>query len=259
MRTLVESLERHASAIPDRGYTFLDGDYRAETLAFAALRNAAARIGAALQSLGATGERVLIACPHDLSYVKAVCGSFYAGATTVPAFPPRRRRHLSRILSIITDCAPTVAITSAADLTWIGSNAPDLLTVCRWIAIEELERESEAAWAPQIARPDDVAVLQYTSGSTSQPKGVMVTHANIFANCEMLDVYAMADDVIVGWLPFFHDMGLVGGILKPIDTGIETVFFAPAQFLSTPLFWLKALSDYRATVSGGPNLLTHRS
>lgn len=253
MQSIVASLEREFLKSSERGYTFLDGDQPPERLTFPSLHLAACSVAADLQAMGAAGQRILIACPHDLGYVKAVCGTLYANAIAVPAFPPNRKRHVGRVRSIISDCTPTIAISSAADIAWIEANASELLELCTWLPIEELEGAPGDGWIRPDPKADDVAILQYTSGSTSEPKGVMVTHGNIDHNCRMLDAYATSDDIVVGWLPFFHDMGLVGGILKMIHSGVETVFMPPARFLQQPFRWLKAISDYRGTVSGSPN------
>ena len=256
-RTLVQSLQRRAAQTPDQValrflaesaddtvvLTYRDLDLRARTIA------------AALQASAGPGERAVLLFPSGPDYVAAFFGCLYAGVIAVPAYPPEstRRHHQERLLSIIADAEPTLLLTSSGLRDALGQiqAAPPLLCV------DELHSELAADWvAPQL-QDDDIAFLQYTSGSTALPKGVQVSHGNLVAN-ELLirrgfGIDLNPDDVIVSWLPLYHDMGLIGGLLQPIFSGVPCVLMSPAYFLGRPLRWLEAISQYRGTISGGPD------
>ncbi len=220
-------------------------------------------MAAQLQALGVTGERALLLYPSGLDFVVGFFGCLYAGVTAVPAYPPRRHKLQQRLRSIVADCRPAVclatsAVTERADV--LSSQSEDLDTV-QWLATVTLVADAEAldtlagAWdAPDINR-QTLAFLQYTSGSTGSPKGVMVSHGNLLCNEELIRCAFGQDQqsVIVGWLPLYHDMGLIGSVLQPLYVGARCVLISPMAFLQKPLRWLAAIDRYRATTSGGPN------
>ncbi|WNG57427.1 amino acid adenylation domain-containing protein [Archangium gephyra] len=260
--TLVDILRTRATQTPDRtAYTFLmDGESEAVSLTYAELDRRARAIAANLQVAGAAGERALLLFPPGLEYVAAFWGCLYAGAMAVPAYPPdpmRLGRTLPRLQAIIADSRTRVALTTRAILDFsemVFAEAPELRAL-NWVATDEVSASGEDAWrAPGLDR-STLAFLQYTSGSTSTPKGVMLTHGNLLENERMIQSAFEHDErsIVVGWLPLYHDMGLIGNMLQPLYLGVPCVLMSPMDFLQKPLRWLQAISTYRATTSGGPN------
>jgi len=254
--TLVEVLRRRALAGPDRrAYTFLlDGESREVHLTYGELDRQARTIAARLQDLDAAGERVLLLYPPGLQYAAAFFGCLYAGAAAVPVYPPRPNRPDPRVRSILTDARPRVVLTTSAILP----NAERLLggeAGVHWLATDGLDLDEAAAWLQPVLDPGDLAFLQYTSGSTSAPKGVMVSHGNLVHNERLIQraFRVTAESVVVGWLPLYHDMGLIGNLLQPLWAGCPCVLMSPVDFLQRPRRWLAALSRYGGTISGGPN------
>jgi len=259
--TLVALLQARAAECPDDvAYKFLaDGEVEAAQVTFAELERQARGIGAALAALEAAGERVLLLFPPGLEFIGAFLGCLYAGAVAVPAYPPRSARGLPRLRAILDDARPRVVLTTGellgrARALLDGSIGPIGPTPLAWLTIDGLA-ERAAQWRPPRIDGDTLAFLQYTSGSTSTPKGVMVSHANLLHNEEMIRrAFAQSrESVIVGWLPLYHDMGLIGNVLQPLYLGARCVLMAPVAFLQQPLRWLAAISRYRGTTSGGPN------
>ena len=257
--TVVELLRTRAAESPERtAYTFLrDGEVEEAPLSYAALDAQARAIAAWLQEQGAAGERALLLYPPGLEFVAAFFGCLYAGVVAVPAYPPRVNRLDARIQEIARDAQPKFALTTAAVHSVFQprrEHHPALASL-RWLATEGVEASRAGGWRePSLAR-DALAFLQYTSGSTRAPKGVMVTHHNILSNSAEIDRAVRQDEqsVSVSWLPHFHDMGLIYGVLQPVYRGFPGVLMAPAAFLQRPLRWLAALSRYGGTLSGGPN------
>jgi len=256
---LVELLRARAQGAADRTlYTFLSDDLTPESSAtYAGLDRRARAVGAWLQGAGASGQRVLLLFPPGLDYIAAFFGCLYAGAVAVPAYPPSRNRNLNRLRAIANDSTPAVVLTTRAVLSRVEpqlEEVPDLKTP-RWVALETLGDEWAVEWQPPDVDGDTLAFLQYTSGSTAAPKGVMVTHANLLDNERKIErAFGQTEEsVIVGWLPLFHDMGLIGNVLQPMYVGARCVLLSPASFLQNAFGWLDAISRYRATTSGGPN------
>lgn len=259
--TLVDLLRFRVDASPDRiVYRFLPGDRKPEQrITYRDLDRRARAVAARITETAKRGDRALLLVPPGLDYVAAYFGCLYAGVIAVPAYPPNPRRPDPRIPSIVGDCEPAVAITTSALLSklhqWRGGD--DRLARLRWIAANEDSGEAASAWRDVKVRGTDVAMLQYTSGSTAAPKGVMLTHRNLLHNLSLIrsafNVSHGADDVGVFWLPPFHDMGLIGGILQPCYVGRGAVLMSSATFLQRPLAWLEAMSTYRATTSAAPN------
>ncbi|MEW5927966.1 MAG: amino acid adenylation domain-containing protein, partial [Gemmatimonadota bacterium] len=257
--TLVELLRFRAGEDPDRrAYTFLEnGEVEQGHATYGELDLRARAVGARLQALGARGERALLLYPPGLEYVAALFGCFYAGVIAVPAYPPRRNRTDTRLQSIVADCRPTLALTTRellGEAERLCANTPELAGL-RWIATEDVPAEAAGEWRDPGAGADTLAFLQYTSGSTAAPKGVMVSHGNLlhnFAVIERLAGYTPETRSVI-WLPPYHDMGLIGGILQPLFTGYWAALFSPVAFIQRPARWLEAVSRYGATSSGGPN------
>ncbi|MET0626705.1 MAG: condensation domain-containing protein, partial [Pyrinomonadaceae bacterium] len=258
--SLVHLLRARAQATPDRlVYTFLtDGDAEEEHLTYGQLDARARAVAGWLQRAGARGRRVLLLYPPGLDYNAAFWGCLYAGAVAVPAYPPRLNRSLLRLRSIVADARASVALTTPAILSRLEQlceQAPEL-SALRWGSVAEPgDGDGREDWEMTDVSAETLAFLQYTSGSTAAPKGVMVTHGNLLRNEELIRrAFGQTEEsVIVGWLPVYHDMGLIGNVLQPVYVGARCVLMSPAAFLQQPARWLRAISRYGATTSGGPN------
>ncbi|MGA9768569.1 MAG: amino acid adenylation domain-containing protein, partial [Blastocatellia bacterium] len=259
--TLVDLLQLRALHQPARiAYTYLgDGDTQEASLTYEELDNKAKIIAATLKHHGREGERAILLYPPGLDFTAAFFGCLYAGVIAVPAYPPdpsRPQRTLARLQAIIADAKASFALTTSSLL----SLAKPLLsrfedeTSLMWISTDTLI-ETASDWQKPLLGCHDLAFLQYTSGSTSSPKGVMLTHANLLHNASMVfsAVEHGSDDLYVSWLPIFHDMGFMAGILQPLFAGIPAVLMSPLAFLHSPIRWLNAISKYKATTSGAPN------
>ncbi|MFY0566445.1 condensation domain-containing protein [Archangium lansingense] len=260
--TLVELLRTWSQREPDfRGYTFLiDGESEEAHLSYAELDRKARAIAASLQRMGAQGQRALLLYPPGLDYIAGYFGCLYAGVTAVPIYPPdpmRLGRTLPRLLAISNDAQATVALTTDFILgmaEMLFEQAPELKSL-QWMATDTLDAAVAEQWKDPGARPDTLAFLQYTSGSTSTPKGVMLTHSNLLHNLKLIHAcfgHSRKSQGVI-WLPPYHDMGLIGGILQPLYGGFPVTLLSPVDFLKKPLRWLQAISKYKATTSGGPN------
>ncbi len=257
--TLGELLRLRADDDPARvAYTFLlNGETEEGHLTYGGLDLRARAVAARLQALGARGERALLLYPPGLEYVAALFGCFYAGVVAVPAYPPRRNRTDPRLQSIVADCRPTLALTTRellSEAERLCAHTPELAGL-RWMATEDVPDGEAEGWRDPQARGETLAFLQYTSGSTAAPKGVMVSHGNLLHNFALIEAFCgyTPETRSVIWLPPYHDMGLIGGILQPLFTGYWAALFSPVAFIQRPARWLEAVSRYRATSSGGPN------
>lgn len=239
-------------------YTFLaNGEAEAGSLTYEQLDRKARSIAGMLQSLNAKGECALLLYQPGLDYVAAFIGCLYAGVIAVPAYPPHPSRSLSRMLSIITDAQPRFALTTAGITAAIKErfSATPGLKELRCLGTDEIADDFSGTWTEPNIGGDTIAFLQYTSGSTAAPKGVTVSHGNLLANQKMIK-RAMGHSEklqVVSWLPPYHDMGLIGSLLQPLCLGGHCVFMPPVVFLQKPYRWLKAISDFKAHSSGGPN------
>lgn len=242
----------------DRAFTYLvDGENEEVTLTYQQLDEQARAIAVWLMSLGLSGERALLLYPAGLEFIAAFFGCLYAGVVAVPAYPPRRNRSLKRIQSIVDDAQAKVALTTAAVLERVQlvyDETPSLQQLT-WLPTDQVSIGLAGQWHSPDVHGDTLAFLQYTSGSTGTPKGVVLTHANLMHNSATI-AYAFEHTRSgsgVFWLPSYHDMGLIGGILQPMYIGQANVLLSPITFLQKPYRWLRAISKYRATISGGPN------
>ncbi|NBD08734.1 non-ribosomal peptide synthetase [Corallococcus silvisoli] len=260
--TLVELLRIRARDQGDRrGFTFLlDGETDEAHLTYAELDQKARAIAAALQARGAQGQRALLLYPPGLDYIAGFFGCLYAGVIAVPIYPPdpmRLARTLPRLLAISQDAQATVALTT--DFIYgmgemLFEQAPELREL-HWIATDTLDAEVAEGWRDPGVATDTRVFLQYTSGSTSSPKGVVLTHGNLLHNSKLIHScfgHSTESQGVI-WLPPYHDMGLIGGILQPLYGGFPVTLFSPVDFLKRPMRWLEAISRYKATTSGGPN------
>lgn len=257
---LVEQIRYWAIAIPDSvAFRFLsrDEDEPIE-ITYAQLDRRAKAIAARLTSMGFAGQRALLLYPPGLDFVEAFFGCHYAGVIPVPAYPPRRNRNMVRIDSISNDAKAAVALTVKSVLARSDGSIGDAHSLRRipWVSTEEIPNEIESDWRKPKIDAQDIGLIQYTSGSTGTPKGVVLTQRNIIANCTMIaHAFGMNRETAnaVSWLPTYHDMGLIGGILMPVFFAVELTLLSPVTFLTRPLRWLRAISDYGVAVSGGPN------
>lgn len=259
-RTVAELLSGRAQEQPDAvGYAYLtDGGTGTVSLTYAAADGRARAIAAALRAAGAgPGARALLLLAPGLDYVAAFFGCLYAGVVAVPAYPPdpfRLERTLPRLLAVVGDADPVVALTTTQLLGFVdalAAQAPALRDL-RWVAVDSVPG---AAAEPVAVDPGSTAFLQYTSGSTAAPRGVQVSHTNLLHNLGMIRRCFGTDpgSRAVIWLPPYHDMGLIGGLLQPLYSGFPVTLMSPLHFLEEPMRWLRAVSRLRATVSGGPN------
>ena len=261
---LVRVLHRHAEERPDHtAFTHLAGDPSGHlSLTYAQMDRRARAIANRLQEMGLAGERVLLVYPPGLDFITAFFGCLYAGCVAVPTFPPHRHRMGDRFQAIVADTEARIALSTAAAaaqfqaMTAMEENGPAAASSrILWMATDEIPDALAERWNEPAMAADALAMLQYTSGSTSQPKGVMISHANLMANIRAIhQAFGLhGEDSGVFWLPMYHDMGLVGGVLVPAWAGLTAAFMPPATALQNPITWLTAISTYRATISGGPN------
>lgn len=223
-----------------------DGGGDAEVLTYGALAQAAMRAAGTLRSNAPAGSRVLLAFPAGVEFLVALFGCVFAGMIAVPGPPPRGMANAARLRGMAQDCGAALALTTPAFAARLNG-----ITGLAAIEFETLIAAAPADPAPAHA----VALLQYTSGSTGDPKGVIVSHRALWANQAVIRTYFGHEEgvTLVGWLPNFHDMGLVGNLLQPLYAGGVTVMMAPAAFMQRPLRWLQAIARYRAHTSGAPN------
>jgi acyl-CoA synthetase (AMP-forming)/AMP-acid ligase II len=261
--TLVELLQSRADQRPDAlAHTFLvDGEREGARFTYAELDVRARAIAAALREQGVRpGDRALLIYPPSLDFIPAFFGCLYAGVIAVPTYPPQPAqgsRTLPRLLSIVGDADVSIVLsnTAVADGAASMRRHAAALDAVPWLCTETVDAQLADAWVAPSFGDDPLAFLQYTSGSTASPKGVMVSHRNLLHNLAYANHAAENDDatVSVSWLPVIHDMGLIEGVLAPVYSGYPAYLMAPASFLQRPMRWLRAITRYRATTSGGPN------
>ncbi len=290
---LVGLLRHRAQAQPQRrAFTFLlDRPGDTEQLTYSQLDHQASLIAAQLQQRHIAGERVLLLYPPGLDYIAGFLGCLYAGAVAVPAYPPdpsQLARTLPRLRAIVADAQPVMVLTttqiatavnllrlqsglvhSVEKLPLVGKSVRkltdpdgaksdlDWLTSLEWLCSDALPANDPSIWQPPTLTADSLAFLQYTSGSTGTPKGVMVSHGNLMHNSRLIaDSFpfdAECEGVI--WLPMYHDMGLIGGVLQPLIHGFPCTLMSPLTFLARPLRWLETISSIsgKRVFSGGPD------
>ncbi|MGM0489804.1 MAG: aminotransferase class I/II-fold pyridoxal phosphate-dependent enzyme, partial [Planctomycetota bacterium] len=255
---IVDVLDFWAAERPEQvAFYFSDGEGNDERITYAQLQRASRGIAVSLMERGLTGQQALLLFPPGLAFVKAFYGCLCAGAVAVPAFTPRRNRNVKRLQAISDDAEAKVALTTAdvRDRAVRTLDETPTLKQLEWLAVDEVSEEQASQWHSPGFEADQLALLQYTSGSTGTPKGVMLSHANIMYNV-MAIVYSFEltqEGVGITWLPTYHDMGLIGGVLNPLYFGRPNVLMSPMTFLQKPVRWLRAMTRYRATISGGPN------
>ena len=257
--TLVDLLNCRAFQQPEsRTYTFLiDGEVEGAHLTYGELDRRARAIAAVLQQRVERGSRAMLVYPADLEFIAAFFGCLYAGVIAVPTYPPqtRTKRSLAKLRSIMNDVQPSVVLTISSLSSVVESLFAQELQGIPLITTDDIANDLAEAWRDPAVDSNTLAFLQYTSGSTGMPKGVMLTHGNLLHNLTLIHRYFdfTAKDRGVTWLPPYHDMGLIGMILGAVYAGVENTIMSPVAFLQRPIRWLQAISNTRATVSGGPN------
>jgi 8-amino-7-oxononanoate synthase/acyl carrier protein len=256
--TLIDSLRYWTEQQPQEvAYYYTDGETQETSLTYEQFDGHARAIAARLADLKMTGQRALLLYPPGLEFIVAWFGCLYAGVVAVPAYPPRRNRNMQRIEAISDDCAAQIALTEHGVLDRIEDlldEAPRLKQLT-WLATDRIADSDGAGWNPPLIKPDSLAMLQYTSGSTGTPKGVMLAHSNLMHNvqiiCYSFELSRRGSGL--SWLPTYHDMGLVGGVLMAMFYGRPAVLMSPMAFLQKPIRWLRSITKYGVTISGGPN------
>lgn len=256
-------LRLRAEEAPDvELFTFLeDGDVRGRrtTVTRQQLWDRAQAVATHLRGQVGVGDRVVLLYPPGIDFIAAFQGCLIAGVVAVPAWPPepaRLARSLER-LGAIAEVSGASAVLTQGMIAATAPTVPDLpeaLRRVRWLSTDNLPAGDPGLTGDEFG-PDDIAFLQFTSGSTSRPKGVIVTHGNVLANNEMVRLAfgIRPGDALCGWLPLFHDMGLIGNVLSTIHAGVRAILMSPAHFLKRPLSWMEAVSVERATIAGGPD------
>lgn len=259
MNNLVELLRRRALNQPEQiAYKFLfDGEAVGPSLTYAALDRRARSVAAYLQQLNAAGERVLLLYPPGLEYIVAYFGCLCAGAIAVPAYAPRQNRHLARVQAIAADAHARFALTTKTLVSQAATvlDSESRLAQVHLIASDCIPQEFADEWVEIGIVSAAPAHLQYTSGSTATPKGVIVTHGNLMHNSKYIaqGFDHSSKSISLTWLPHFHDMGLLDGIIQPLYNGFPALLMSPTTFLQQPYLWLQAISRFGVTHSGGPN------
>ncbi len=263
--TLVDILRAHARRQPEKiAFRYLrDGEVDGPTDAwdFATVDRRARAVAEHLRGLTRPDDRVLLVFPPGLDFVQAFLGCLYAGLIAVPAYPPnpaRLERTLPRFQSVVKACGATIALTSSDMVEATGMLAmfaPDLGSL-RWFGVDSIPDELADAWTrPAGLSGDTTAFLQFTSGSTGDPKGVVIRQRHLLANEEMMRKAARStsETVLVNWVPFYHDLGLIGGVLHGVYVGGSSVLMSPLHFLQKPMRWMRAVSHFGANISAAPN------
>jgi acyl-CoA synthetase (AMP-forming)/AMP-acid ligase II len=259
--TVVELLRLRAQEKPGAvTYTFLEDGVCTREMGRGALDHKARAIGAWLQDHGARGQRVLLLYPPSLEFLEGFFGCLYGGSVAVPVYPPnpaRLDRDLGKLLRIAEDSSAVTVLTTGFVLEMVQpllEQAPGLAKMS-WVATDALEDGLASAWRAPEPDGRSLAFLQYTSGSTGAPKGVMLSHRNLMSNLELIHrcFETTPESRGVFWLPLYHDMGLIGGVLETLYCGAESALMSPLDFLRSPFLWLEAVSRLRGSISGAPN------
>jgi len=245
---------RAARAPAHRLYTYLaDGEAQEVVITLGELDRRARIIAMELQRHDCRQRPVLLAYRSGVEFIFAFFGCLYAGAIAVPVPAPRPNRGAARVRAVLQDADPAVVLTESALARRLEECVPSRTRPC--VHTDALQDGDAHAWQEPVSGPDALALLQYSSGSTATPRGVMLSHGNLLANLETVRQAFEHDEesTVVGWLPPTHDMGLIGNILQPLYAGARCVLMPPEAFVMRPLRWLQAITRYRGRTSGGPN------
>lgn len=260
--TPVEMLAHWAQQRPDRlAFSYLDqGETEVDRMTFAEMHQQACKIGAYLQSFSQAGERAMLIFPPGLEFVRTMYGCLYAGVIPIPTNPPTLTRSAQRLYTIIKDSQASMVITTP-ELRMLFEQYsvafPDLQPL-RWLDTSMFSSGPDAsAWQRPTLTPERLAFIQYTSGSTNLPKGVEISYRNLSYNRHVINTARQGErseaSIFLHWVPLFHDMGLIGGVFQAVYEGVPSLLMSPIAFMQQPARWLKAISKYRVTASGGPN------
>lgn len=261
--TLIDLLHHRAEHQPDQlAYQFLaDGKTEAAAYTYQQLDQSARAIAAHLQKVQVKGERALLLYPQGVEVVAAFCGCLYAGVIAIPVPPPdagRMKRALPRLLEIVNDSDASIVLSNQRIITLLQDNhdvTSPKLAAMTWVDTEQVDLQLADQWQDPQVNQDVLAYLQYTSGSTSTPKGVMLSHYNLMHHSAYLQRACdyTPEGTTVTWMPYFHDYGLVEGLILPLYAGVPCYVMSPLAFVKRPQRWLEAISNYRATHSQAPN------
>jgi acyl-CoA synthetase (AMP-forming)/AMP-acid ligase II len=260
--SIVDLLRRCADQYPTRrAFLFLEDEGEGPELSFGELDRRARAVAVLIAERAAHGARVVLLYEPSLDFVVAFYGCLYAGCVAVPAYPPdprRLARTLPRLRAIFDDAGATMVLTSTGmrDAVALLFPTEPWLEAMQCVATDEVvSKEAAQEWRHPGVGSDTLALLQYTSGSTRMPRGVMLTHGNLLANSALIKRAFGNTPKSRGvlWAPPYHDLGLIGGILQPVYVGGPNVLMSPLSFLRKPIRWLEAISRYRVTATGGPN------
>jgi acyl-CoA synthetase (AMP-forming)/AMP-acid ligase II len=220
LNSITEIIEKRASLLPDKiAFTYIHTNGEEEILSYSDLYSSSKKIAAYLQENAQKGDRVLLLFPQGLNFIKSFIGCLLAGMVAVPAYPPKKNKNGLGLNRILNDALPRVVLSNSGTGYLSSIKHLDII-LCE---IDTIEEKFTNSFTPDSIFKNDLAFLQYTSGSTGTPKGVMVSHGNILSNeLSIKKVFNMSsEDILVGWLPFYHDMGLIGNILQPLFTGLQ--------------------------------------
>lgn len=260
-RSIMDVLTARSGVHPEKPLFFyynyqVDNSIKETRITYSDLYLQARKIAGRLRNMGAEKELAILLYPPGLEYISAFMGCLFAGVIAVPAYPPFSAALLRRFRSIIKDCRARFLLTTTSIIPVLKSHLGDVSEIneLQWISTDDLEKEV----LPDIhfkENEEEIAFIQYTSGSTSAPKGVGLTHHNLLDNSKAIQQFMRTSEDLRGviWLPFYHDMGLIGGILQTLFSGGTSILFSPLDFLKQPFRWLQTISNFKATISGGPN------
>ncbi len=257
MKTIIDFLDKHALDQPDRiaFRHFTDDNKPAEEITFQMLQQKARKLAGVIQSKDMQGERALLMYQNSVDYIISFFACLYAGVIAIPGYPPKINKKDDRMDAILDNSQARLLLTTEKNFESISKHNPGFIDKVDYVNCQAIHLNEEVDnYTPLGITADDLAFLQYTSGSTGSPKGVMVTHGNIVANLSTLDELLQHGDesVVVSWLPFFHDLGLIYCVLMPVYRRLTCVFLTPFSFIQKPLRWFQAISKYRGTHIAAP-------
>jgi acyl-CoA synthetase (AMP-forming)/AMP-acid ligase II len=263
--TIVDVLLDRATIVPHQtAYTFLaDGEHESASCTYQKLDLQARAIAVGLSAKVRPGDRALLVYPYTagLEFIAAFMGCLYAGVVAVTDYPRQHIKSLSQYQDRIVDCQASIVLTTHEFANRVKGQLMANPTIAlklkgfSWMESDRVDLGLADSWQPPKIEANTLAFLQYTSGSTGQPKGVMVTHGNVLHNSQVIykSFGHHPQTKILMWLPMFHDMGLIGGVMQPLFAGLPAVLMSPIALAQNPFLWLQALSKYQITTSGGPN------
>jgi acyl-CoA synthetase (AMP-forming)/AMP-acid ligase II len=256
----VDLARHHANRQPTAtAFTWLENGEVGQAcgLSFGDLDRRARALAARLQQAGLTGANILLLADHGLDFVTAFFGCLYAGAVAVPSYRPRPREDATRLAALLADCQARAVLVGESDPAWRERFGPsDPTAGLPLLSTPHVDLALADLWKETAVTGDTLAMLQYSSGSTGSPRGVMLTHGNILADQQMIAAgfgHSPDETAFAGWLPLFHDMGLIGNVLQPFYLGVHCVLMPPEAFLQRPRRWLEAIAHFHATTAGAPN------